>query len=1201
MNFLTRFSLKNTAAILILTVLIVVGGAYSALQLKKESMPDISIPIVGVITVYPGASPDDVRDSITEPIESAVMNVEGVKKVNTSSGENASTVIAEFDYSENMDEAQKKVEDAIKAVKIPTDAMASKIMRVDLGAFPILNLSISNDKLSPGDLEQVVRREMMPQLSSVAGVGQVTLASESEKAVYIKLKQAELDKYGLTSQHVTQMIQANNVAFPAGQVSIDGVLEPIRISGKIASLEDLKNTEIMILPNMNAITMDAIGELGQGMAGLGTAVGELGQGMAGLGSAVGDLGSAVGDLGKGMAGISQLTSAQVKLLSAAQTMQSQLFDAKLGLIESNAVLTNPGATEAQKQGATAAIQQLTPQIQMLQAGIKQVNDQLAALEKKMPASPGATTPATDSKLGITSEKNTQDTSDASENKTNNNEDQTFAIEKVKLSEIADIYLGTSELDSYSRTNGKSSVIMNIVKTQDSNTMAVSSAAIAKLEALKAKMPEGTEIEVITDQADNVKESIDGMMREGIIGALFAFLVILLFLRNIRTTIIATVSIPLSVLITVVFLKQLDITLNIMTLGGISVAVGRIVDDSIVVIENIYRRLQKETVKSSDLIISATKEVSSAITSSTLTTVAVFLPIGLVDGFSGVLFRPFAITVGVALLSSLLVAVTVIPLLSRIMLMNTKIEHHADFHQGKMMTFYQGLLKWSLNHKAITLLLALVILVSSAGLVPFIGTSFMPEAKDKYITATVELPAGADLEVVNKDAEALENYFGKDTLNVLTYQTKVGKPNSDMGVSSASAASNKASILVKLSEETDVDQYIADFRKDADQIGVKGKLDIEQSNPSNGSPTTNDISILVTGSNFENISQGAKEITKALEGVTGIERIKNTLTDSKPEISIVVDQKKATENGLSAAQVGMTIRGLLNDNTVTSVSFDNQTYDVKLGIKISKWDKISSIENVAIQSPTGKKLKISDIAVISETAGPVAILTEDGQKYVSVTAKCTEKNTGAVSTRVSKVIEGLTLPSGVKTSMGGVTEMMSDSFKQLGVAMIAAVFAVFLVMVIALGEATASLAILFSLPLAAIGGLVALFISGLQIDMPAMIGALMLIGIVVTNAIVLVDRVQQNRSEGTNMRDALVEAGMIRMRPILMTAIATIAALMPLAFGISEGSLLSQSLAVVVIGGLAMSTLLTLIVVPVAYEMLEGLKGKPAKGPVANDL
>ncbi len=1192
MNFLTRFSLKNTAAILILTVLVVLGGAYSALQLKKESMPDISIPIVGVITVYPGASPDDVRDSITEPIESAVMNVEGVKKVNTSSGENASTVIAEFDYSTNMDEAQKKVEDAIKAVKIPSDAMASKILRVDLGAFPILNLSISNDQLSPGDLEQAVRQEVIPQLSAVAGVGQVTLASESQKSVYIKLKQSALDKYGLTAQHVTQMIQANNVAFPAGQVAIDGVLEPIRISGKIQSLDDLKNTEIMIIPNVNAITMDAIGQLGKGVEGLGSAVGELGSAVGEIGEGMAGLGSAVGELGKGMAGISQLTSAQVKLLSAAQTMQSQLFDLKLALIEANGVMANPNATEVQKQGAAAAIKQLTPQVQMLQAGIKQVNDQLTQIQKSAAASVGAPIKETTPKPSSTSgQGKIADTSTANSNTTN--KDQTITFENVKLSELADVYIGTSDMDSYSRTNGKSSVIMNVVKTQESNTIDVSAATIAKLEALKSKMPEGTEIQVITDQADNVKESIDGMMREGIIGALFAFLVILLFLRNIRTTIIATVSIPLSVLITVVFLKQLDITLNIMTLGGISVAVGRIVDDSIVVIENIYRRLQTEAVKSSDLIISATKEVSSAITSSTLTTVAVFLPIGLVDGFSGVLFRPFAITVGVALLSSLLVAVTVIPLLSRIMLMNTKVIQHVDFHQGKVMTFYQSLLKWSLNHKVITLVIALAILGSSAGLVPLIGTSFMPEAKDKYITATVELPAGTALDVVNKDAQALEVYFGKDTANVLTYQTKVGKPNSDMGVSNASAASNKASILVKLSEETDVDQYIADFRKDADQIGVKGKLDIEQSNPSNGSPTTNDISILVTGPDLKNINQGAQDITEALKSVKGLERVKNTMTDSKPEISIVVNQKTATENGLSAAQVGMTVRGLLNDNTVTTVDFDNQTYEVKLGIKISKWDKISDIENIEILTPAGKKLKIADIATISEAPGPVAILTENGQEYVSVTAKCTEKNTGAVSTRVSKVLKEMTLPSGVKTSMGGVTEMMSDSFKQLGVAMIAAVFAVFLVMVIALGEATASLAILFSLPLAAIGGLVALFLSGLQIDMPAMIGALMLIGIVVTNAIVLIDRVQHNREEGLNTRDALMEAGKIRMRPILMTAIATIAALAPLAFGVSQGSLLSQSLAVIVIGGLATSTLLTLIIVPVAYEMLENLKSKMA--------
>lgn len=589
----------------------------------------------------------------------------------------------------------------------------------------------------------------------------------------------------------------------------------------------------------------------------------------------------------------------------------------------------------------------------------------------------------------------------------------------------------------------------------------------------------------------------------------------------------------------------------------------------------------------DLIKQAVKEVAAAITSSTLTTVAVFLPIGLVGGFAGVMFKPFAVTVALSLLASLLVAVSVIPLLSKLMLLNAQKIKHEPTREGKFMQKYAALLSWSLNHKGVVLSIALALFLGSMALVPLIGTSFIPEEKEKFVNIGIEYPVGTDLRVINEKAEEIEKMLANDK-EIIMFQTTLGSSDNSNPFAGTNGQ-NSGSILLRLTDDSNVDLVLKQIRDQIIPNAGKANINVVQTNPSRGGGSNNNIEVLVTGHNIDQIKQSAELLTKELSSVQGLDNISNNLSKSKPEIAINIDQKKASENGLSAAQVGMTLRELLNDKAITTVTLNNKTTDVKMGLKLDPVKKLEDIKSIELLSPTGSSIKISDIAEVKEVPGPVGIFSTDGQEYAKVTANVTEKDTGAVSRKVQEKINSVKLPEGITTKMGGVTEMMNESFKQLGIAMVVAVFAVYLVMVIALGGAIAPLAILFSLPLAIIGGLVGLFASGLALDMPAMIGALMLIGVVVTNAIVLVDRVQQNRKEGITIREALLDAGRIRLRPILMTALATIAALIPLGLGISKGALISQSLAVVVIGGLTTSTLLTLIVVPVAYEMFESLK------------
>jgi HAE1 family hydrophobic/amphiphilic exporter-1 len=552
--------------------------------------------------------------------------------------------------------------------------------------------------------------------------------------------------------------------------------------------------------------------------------------------------------------------------------------------------------------------------------------------------------------------------------------------------------------------------------------------------------------------------------------------------------------------------------------------------------------------------------------------------------AGVMFKPFAITLASAMLSSLIVSVTVIPVMSKYLLLKSKRVKHSDFHEGPLMKKYEALLNWSLSHKAVTLILALVLFVGSLSLIPLIGSSFIQEQKEQYVGINMAYPPGTDVKIINEKALELEKIISNEK-GIDKYQTTIGRS----GVASMESmmGGGSDSILAHVEKGINVDDVIKSLRNKIPSEDGKAKFTINSENPSSGgSGGTNNIEIIITGDDITKIKDAAKLVQKEISNIKGLENVVNNLSESKPEIAVKVDQKKASKFGMSAAAVGGVIAGLLNDTKITTVLVDNKTLDVNFGLKMDSLKGIDDLKEMELF----QGVKLSDVADITEEPGPVSIFTENGKENAKVTGKITVKDTGAVSKEVQEKIDEIKLPEGIEVRMGGITKMMDDTFVQMGIAMVLAVFLVFFVMVIALGSISAPISILFSLPLAAIGGMVALFVTRLPIDMPSMIGALMLIGIVVTNAIVLIDRVAQKRKEGMKVREALLEAGRVRMRPILMTAIATIAALIPLALGFSKGSTMSQSLAVIVIGGLATSTFLTLVIVPVVYELLENIKG-----------
>jgi len=763
------------------------------------------------------------------------------------------------------------------------------------------------------------------------------------------------------------------------------------------------------------------------------------------------------------------------------------------------------------------------------------------------------------------------------------------IPTVTLSEIAKIEV-IGQAESISRTDGKESIGISVVKSNDANTVDVVNAVKDKAEELQ-KQFKNADLTVLLDQGKPIQDSVNTMLGKAVFGALFAILIILLFLRNIRSTIISIISIPLSLLMALTALNIMDITLNMMTLGAMTVAIGRVVDDSIVVIENIYRRLtlKGERLKGRELVREATREMFVPILSSTIVTIAVFLPLALVSGMVGELFLPFALTMVFALLASLIVAITIVPMLAHSLFRKgLKNKQNHEEKPGKMAEGYKRLLNWTLSHKLITVSIAVILLVGSLFLYPFIGASFLPEQQDKYVTITYSPQTGALREDVEKEALVAEKWLLKQPgLEKMQYSIGGSNPLSSMG----GGSSNSALFYIEYNEDTkdftQVKEQLVEGLKKEVTVGTWSELDMSGGLGGSG------LSLSIYGDNVEQLKPVSDEILKLVEADTdNFEKADTTLADTYGQYTLVADQEKLSSLGLTAGQLAMALSPARERPVLTEVDIDNKTYKVYVETDDKTFSSINEIEDETVTSPLGIEVPIKDVAKVEEGTSPNSIMQIDGKVVVQVTANILASDVTKASNNLQAEIDKLDLPDGVEVKFGGTTEQINDTFTQLGLAMLAAIAIVYFVLVVTFGGGLAPFAILFSLPFTVIGIMVGLFIAGGTLDVSAMMGGLMLIGIVVTNAIVLIDRVIHKEKEGMPTREALLEAGATRLRPILMTALATIGALLPLVTGLEESAgIISKGLGITVIGGLISSTLLTLVIVPIVYEFLMKFKKK----------
>ncbi|WP_088014226.1 efflux RND transporter permease subunit [Gottfriedia acidiceleris] len=1025
---LTKLSLKNTISVIILSVLVLIGGIYSAQKIQIETFPDVSFPAVAVQVVYPGASSEDIESEVTKPIESGLMKLENYDQLTSTSSENMASIFLIYPFGSDMDKIEKDVDNVINKTKLPEKAEAT-VQRIAMDSAPIYQVAIANNG-QVKDLQQSIENDLLPQIKKITGVSDVSLQGTKEEEIQIVVDNKKAEEKGISLDTIKTAIQGQDYAVPLGSVENNGKTVSVRMKGTLNSVDQIKKT----------------------------------------------------------------------VLSSAAAQSAQMGTMTQG--------------EQLGKGAGQA--------------------------------------------------------------------QTVMPKNVTVADIADVKV-VSVQDQISRYNGKESYILSVSQTQDSNTADVATAV--KKEIKSFKKDNNVETHVIMDNGKEIEKSVSSLIKEGLLGALFTVVVILLFLRNIRATIISILSLPISIFATISVLNSLGYTLNIMTLGGLVVAIGRIVDDSIVVIENIYRWKQQKgnQYKKKEMALYATKEVIGAIASSTFATVVVFLPLAFVSGIIGEFFRPFAISVVVSILTSLIVAIILIPTLGAKFLSKPLKEHSND---TRFMRSYEKLLRSALKRKWIVILLSIVLLAGSLSMIPLLGFSFLPGSVNKTLQVTATLPSNSTVDQSNVVAKELEKYFADSDLIDSVQATVGGKRDFMMNMD---GGKNKAIFQINLKDGKNMDKELSKINKEVPSIvdaKVKGTEVTAKELSQNGPPTGNNIDVNLYSANFNDLKEAASKIEKELNSDDRLKNVTNNLKDVQPKLEITLNDKARDEN-ISMFQVMGAINEKINDVEIGDYDLNGETNKLTVGYKNKAASK-EDIEKIKFMTATGPK-EIKDYVTISQKDAPVSINHEDGKMYASVSAVVKGKDTAAITKEVTTNLNKFDLPKSVDMKIGGGLDMITDGFSDLGLAMVVAVGLVFLIMSMTFGGLRTPFVILTSLIFVPVGAFLALFIGKQTLSMSAMIGLLMLIGIVVTNAVVLLDRVEHNRKNGLEVTDALIEASKTRLRPILMTALATILALVPMALSNSTSGLISKGLAVTVIGGLTTSTFLTLIIIPVIYKLVSKKK------------
>ncbi|MGO1291626.1 MAG: efflux RND transporter permease subunit [Brevibacterium linens] len=1159
MRFLTRLSLKNRALIALISVVAVIFGVIGAGALKQELFPSLDNPQATVTASYEGATPEAVESEVTDPLEGALTALPEVEDMTSTSSAGSSQITVGTKYGDDSDDVVRALQRAVSQVQ-PTlpDGVEPNVMMMGTDDIPVLALSVTSDADEDqlaANLEDIVE----PELKKVDGVSQVQIAGAKTKQVEISIRRDDLEDEGANLDEVAGILQSNGVPTSAGELKGADGTAPVEVGTRIRSIDAIKDLVI-----------------------------------------------------------------------------------------------------SGKDGP------------------------------------------------------------------------------IQVSDVADVKLVDEPVESISRTNGQPSLSVSVMKESDANTVDVSHAVADKLPELEKMMGDNTEFVSAFDQAPFIEQSIHDLLNEGGLGLIFAVLVILVFLLSVRATIITAISIPLSLLIAMIGLWMGGETLNMLTLGALTISVGRVVDDSIVVIEAIRRRHASGGDKFSN-ILAAVSEVAGAITASTLTTVAVFLPLAFVTGQTGEMFRPFALTATIALLSSLFVALTIVPVLAYWFLRQREakvkltraekkeirrsrksmlsqwraekkkakkadkkrdlvaagaaaedtgardsvdaathseptgvaaggprygesadgteaVDELAGMHSPvtRLQKTYMPAISFSTKHPIVMILIAVLVLAGTGAMIPQLKTELFGDTGQDSLQISQTFDPGTDLDEASEQAKKVEDILA-DESDVDNYQLSLG--GTSFGFTDDSSLTG--TYIVNTKSGVSAQSISADLQKQFDDLKGAGDVEVASQSSTPGSQT---IDVTLTATDPQELEDATKTVSDKLEGVSSAQSVTSDIAAVQPVIEVKVDHEKAAEENLTEASIGQYVQRAMHGQQIGEVVIDDVSHSVLLFDRnadtVEKLRKLKIPGKPEEATPAGgagaaggaggaaggaggsgdagaaggaggtggaggatggagaaggtgtaggdpnagapvtsepRFIELDDVAEVKEVKTAPTIRHTDSQRSTTVSVTPEGDDLGAVSTEVQSALDEVDLPDTVAVDTGGATQEQNEAFSQLGLAMLAAILIVFIIMVATFKSLLQPLILLVSIPFAATGSVALSLITDTPLGLTSMIGLLMLIGIVVTNAIVLIDLINHFRIRGVDLRTSVVHGARLRYRPILMTAAATIFALLPMALGLTGGGVfISKPLAIVVIGGLVSSTLLTLILVPVLYLLLEGVKERRAE-------
>lgn len=766
--------------------------------------------------------------------------------------------------------------------------------------------------------------------------------------------------------------------------------------------------------------------------------------------------------------------------------------------------------------------------------------------------------------------------------------QTF----IRLDDIATVERATLESSGLSMVNGEEAVVLSILKQTDANTVSVSDEIQSAIKKAEKDLPEGIQAQTVFDNAEFIRMSISSVIQNLLLGAVFAILILLLFLKSFRATLVIGLSIPIAVISTFTLMYFTGETVNILTMGGLALGIGMMVDSAIVILEHIVTYRERGYSMKEAARLGAT-EIAPAVIASTTTTLVVFLPIIFVEGIASEIFAPLALTVAFALIASLIASITLIPMLSSKLLTKAMQDsgrrYWFDRFLDKVVAIYQKMLRGVLRFRKTSILGTLAIIVATLFLIPQLGAAFIPEADQGQIEISVETPTGTTLSATREVVDQVNEVIAKDSDLVESNYLSVGSggQGGPMG-----GGSNTGSYMIQLIPSGERDATTEEVMKRwNDQVEDIPGAEINVAVMGAGISAGNPIQIQMTGPDFDTLKRLADETVAEISEVEGVHNAGTSADEGRPEMQINIDRNKAAELGMTYDQVMGQVSMQLNGRVATQFRTEGQELDVRVMTPEEQRSTIEDVENILIQTPTGAMVSLASIASIDQEIGPASLTRQNQQRTITVSSEILDRDLASVTADVESKLASMHLPEGYDYSIGGEAEDMAEAFGDLALALVFSIFLVYAVMAVQFENFLHPFVIMFALPTTVVGVILGLFVTGLPFSIPAFIGVIMLAGIVVNNAIVLVDYINILREKGQERFSAIMDAGASRLRPILMTSLTTILGMIPLSLGLGEGGEAQQPLAVVIIFGLLVSMFFTLLLIPLVYTYFDDLSRK----------